>query len=710
MNIWRSIFLGVLLPIPALAQVPVDRLDFTPDLQVGVEVEGESLTLSWPMGDGNLGQMLLNLKPGQPLIQRLAVVEEGTTKVLLKEVDPAFLVTTGIRQSPPDRPESMSVFNVFFDSPADRPHKTDRAKLDLKKVRVTGKGGRASIKLSTISAGSFSGDLVLSVYSGSRLVQVEAQMATNVDNVAYFYDAGLISEKPTWTKVAWYDTEGQLQRSAAIDAPAEPEAVRYRTIVAESNSGSVALFPPPHRFFSPRDYTDNLKTTWHGRDYDLLKGFVGLGIRQAKTGGGRFSPWYNARNGLRQPMTLFLLLTTQNAAQAVAESQRYTHGDRFPNLPGHITFTSHWHMAIADAAMKELAKGGPRSMPDFVKMFKDMNAQSVHLAEFHGDGHPQDPGPLRLPELEAMHDECKRLSDNNLLFMPGEEANVYLQNDHRQKNEPAGHWLYFFPKPVYWIMKRTSDEPFVEAHPKYGKVYRVGSKADMINLLIAEGGLAWTAHARIKSSNWTPDAYKSEDFFKASFWLGAAWKAMPADPGYDKLGDRVLGLFDDMNNWGAHKQVLGEVDVFKLDHTHELYGHMNVNYLRLSSVPKFEDGWKPILDALRGGEFFVTTGEVLIRDFTVDGNQSGATIKRGKRPENQIHISLDWTFPMNYVEVISGDGQAVYRDRIKLLKTGAFVQESKTISLNLAGRTWVRVEAWDIAGNGAFSQPVWIEP
>ena len=59
-------------------------------------------------------------------------------------------------------------------------------------------------------------------------------------------------------------------------------------------------------------------------------------------------------------------------------------------------------------------------------MFKDMGVSMVHLAEFHGDGHPQDPGPLRLPELQAMFDECRRLSDRELLLIPGEEANVYL--------------------------------------------------------------------------------------------------------------------------------------------------------------------------------------------------------------------------------------------------------------------------------------------
>ena len=42
----------------------------------------------------------------------------------------------------------------------------------------------------------------------------------------------------------------------------------------------------------------------------------------------------------------------------------------------------------------------------------------------------------------------------------------------------------------------------------------------------------------------------------------------------------------------------GEVDVFKIDHTHELYGHMNVNYLQLDRIPRFDDDWPPVLDAL----------------------------------------------------------------------------------------------------------------
>ena len=44
-------------------------------------------------------------------------------------------------------------------------------------------------------------------------------------------------------------------------------------------------------------------------------------------------------------------------------------------------------------------------------------------------------------------------------------------------------------------------------------------------------------------------------------------------------------------------------------------------------MPSFADGWQSILDALRGGRFFVTTGEMLIPSFTLNGKRSGETLK-----------------------------------------------------------------------------------
>ena len=118
----------------------------------------------------------------------------------------------------------------------------------------------------------------------------------------------------------------------------------------------------------------------------------------------------------------------------------------------------------------------------------------------------------------------------------------------------------------------------------------------MLRLLEGERGLAWTSHPRIKASSWTPDIFRHQDFYLSDRWLGAAWKAMPADLSHDQLGRRALDLLDDMANWGQKKYMPGEVDVFKIDHTHELYGHMNINYVRLDPdrLPRFDESWQPV--------------------------------------------------------------------------------------------------------------------
>jgi hypothetical protein len=280
---------------------------------------------------------------------------------------------------------------------------------------------------------------------------------------------------------------------------------------------------------------------------------------------------------------------------------------------------------------------------------------------------------------------------------------VQIQGKH------PGHWMCMFPRPVYWTMVRGDEQPFAEEIAPYGKVYHVGSRGDMIRLLKEEHGLAWTAHPRIKASSWTPDVFRNEDFFLAEFWLGGAWKAMPGDLSREKLGERVLGLLDDMANWGQRKYVPGEVDVFKIDHTHELYAHMSANYVQMDRVPKFDEGWQPVLDVLSSGKFFVTTGEVQLPQFTVGGKKSGDVLKLAENRNPELEAELLWTFPLAFAEVISGDGSRVYRERIDLTDTKAFDKRTLLHRPNLRGRRWVRLEVWDVAANGAFTQPVWIE-
>ncbi|HYF35402.1 MAG TPA: hypothetical protein VD994_08950, partial [Prosthecobacter sp.] len=517
------------------------------------------------------------------------------------------------------------------------------------------------------------------------------------DKVAYVYEAGLRGESK---EIAHLDTEGRWRHAAAAGIKNyETVAVKHRAVFSTQTQGTLALFPAPHQFFFPVDITTNNRTVWCSPE--------GFGIRQDPKGGGNFVPWVNAPPISKQRLGFFMLPHSGQPQTAMDDVLRFTRNDSFTELPGLTTFTSHYHMAIAVAAMDRAKQGLSPVIPDFVKMFKDMGVRIVHLGEFHGDGHPRDAGPLRLPEMKAMFDECRRLSDDRLLMLPGEEANEHLGIRHLKRH--PGHWMAFFPKPVYWTMVRAEGQPFFEEIEGYGTVYHVGNKDDMMRLLETEKGLAWTAHARIKASSWTPDIFRNEDFYKSDRWLGAAFKAMPADLSRDKLGERCLDLLSDMANWGDKKYLPGEVDVFKLDHTHELYGHMNINYLRLSSAPRYENGWQPVLEALRTGAFFTTTGEVLICGFKADGKLSGETLSLSGDGEVEIIADLDWTFPLHFAEIISGDGKQVFRERINLSDTPAFGNRKLRLRPNLKGRTWVRLEIWDIARNGAYTQPVWLE-
>jgi hypothetical protein len=695
------LLLALAWPTARLRAGVCDFSGYRADCRVKVRQEPLKLTVDWPTGDGD-ARLAFNIDELRALIASL----EFRGKTLLEGIDPVLTITVGTRVAPGGRPPSMDPFNTFFDSPAQRPHETHPGRSDGRgRFVVTGAGGRATVAVTGLRAGPFQGRWAFTFYAGSPLVHVEAVVTTDRPMTAFLYDLGLAARRePPWRGVAWRDTEGTIRREPAGPPPADRSvAVRHRAIVAEAGAGSVAIFPPPHQFFFPRDYTNNLATAWFGTGHRGLVPEFAFGIKQAETGGGAFVPWFNAPPGTQQHLGAFLLVSGGDAESTLKETLRYTRDDRFDELPGYKTFTTHWHLARAVEALKEQTEGGLKT-PEFVGMFQDMGVQIVHLAEFHGDGHPRDPGPLRRAELKAMFDECRRLSDDRIVFLPGEEANVHF--GHAIPKAHPGHWVYLFPRPVAWIMAREPGQPFVEDDPEFGKLYRVGNRRDMLRLLEAEHGLALTAHPRIKASSWVPDAYKDEDFFRSDRWLGAAWKAMPADLSREKLGERVLDLLDDMANWGLPKYVPGEVDVFKLDHTHELYGHMNINYLKLDRLPSYEQGWQPVLDALRSGKFFVTTGEVLIPEFTAGGQESGGTIAETK-PE--VKAELSWTFPLKFAEIISGDGSGVHRERIDLSDTEAFGRRTLSLSPDLTGRRWVRFEAWDVAGNGAFTQPVWIE-
>jgi hypothetical protein len=692
----RPILLTALLAIGVVhtqAQLKLNTEQFNSKGEAGISHQNNLLEITWPAGGQHVAKVQLDLSPSSPLFKRITLGTKAAPVTVAEDLDPTFLLSIGKRDL-----MSQNGWNIFFDKVPSRPYQVIPIALKKTSAAVKSVGSRTVVTIGTLTAERFSGVLEVTFYNGSPLFNVAAVISTKADATAIVYDAGLISRTKKWKNLSWTNVADQME-SAAVDYAdtAKNLAVKYRTIAAQGEGGALALFPAPHQYFYPLDEAFNLKFIWHGKDYRKIVDGYGIGIRQELQGDRRFVPWFNAPPGTHQRLNFYCLINTTGGADALAAVRKFTNADQYVKLPGFKTMSSHFHNEFI---MNVVLAGKPvPEKPEFVEVFKRLGVDMVHLGEFHYTAHPKGPDSLRLRELKALFEQCERLSDNNFLLMPGEEPNEFF----------GGHWLQIFPKPVYWIMSRQKDVPFVENKPGYGKVYHIGDKNDMLRLLKEEQGLAWTAHARTKGSVNTPDIYNHEAFFKSDRFMGAAWKAMPADLSQPRLGNRVLDLLDDMNNWGEKKTVIAEADLFTITQENEMYAHMNVNYLMMDQLPKYKEGWKSVVDAMQQGKFFATTGEVLMHELKVNGKLSGETLQLNADGTADVRLKLSWTFPMNFVELISGDGEKVYREKIDLTNTKAFEQKAFQFHPNLKGRKWLRVEAWDCAANGAFSQTFYLQ-
>src|SRR5262249_28608300 len=131
---WLAILVmaGILPSLPA-EEPAVDLSGYRPDSGVTVRRQGNRLILGWPMEHQETGELIFDLRPGRPLIRSLGVVSRFVEPVhyLLVGADPSAFLRVGSREAPGGRPPDMSVFNVFFDTPASRPFQSYVATLEL---------------------------------------------------------------------------------------------------------------------------------------------------------------------------------------------------------------------------------------------------------------------------------------------------------------------------------------------------------------------------------------------------------------------------------------------------------------------------------------------------------------------------------------------------------------------------------------------------
>ncbi|MDQ6700258.1 MAG: hypothetical protein M3Z36_08730 [Acidobacteriota bacterium] len=643
---------------------------------VTVEATANSATVRWKDAASRNWAAEFSLDTAKPLITSVAV--EG--KRIIERAQPFYRVETGKRRGG---------FDAFFDFPPSHPEGTRAflGEFHPKSARARSMGDRIEISFDGMRAGIFQGSIRYLFYPGSHLIEQQAAMTTQEPDTAYFYDAGIRMAEPADERsggnmeshVAYFDTNGQFQTIVpAYGSERRSLAVRYRALAAKSGVGSVAVFPAPHQYMMARDYTTNMGYVW----YTAWRGNVSLGIRQYPDDYSPYYPWMNAPPGTEQQMRMFISVDDRPQRDVLDGVLRYTHGDRFPVLAGYKTFAPHWHLAYTMQAREK----GFDWQPPFKAAMKAIGIDAAMIMDFHGDGHPRDMTEVRLQELGDFFQACRAQSGKDFLLMPAEEANIIL----------GGHWGLVFPRPVYWYMDRKPGQPFRSADPKYGTVYRVSNPKEVWDMVQAEKGYVYQTHPRTKGSTGYPDLIKDTEYFRDPRYLGSGWKAMPADLSSPRLAERAFKTVDDMNNLGLRKRMIGEVDVFQLDTTHELYGHMNVNYVRLPSLPSY-DNYGQLLDAVAKGDYFVTTGEIILSNTNI--KSAGDKIS--------AHVSVSYTFPLRMAEVVWGDGLQTFHKIFPLDKTREFQEASFDWEVDAKNWKWARLAVWDVAGNGAFINPVW---
>src|SRR5205085_3431471 len=113
----------------------------------------------------------------------------------------------------------------------------------------------------------------------------------------------------------------------------------------------------------------------------------------------------------------------------------------------------------------------------------------------------------------------------------------------------------------------------------------------------------------------------------------------------------------------------------------ELYAHMNANYVRLAALPPFQEDGK-LLDAVAKGDFFVSTGEVLL-PVTSIGSGEGDTIV--------AKATVRFTFPLEMAEIVWGDGAETHRQVFPLGQTREFGEETFTWETRAKNWKWARI-------------------
>ena len=136
-----TMFVLFVCTLKLTAQMPVVTTGFKKENGVTVSTKNNQLTVSWPTSATEKGKLVIDLENAKPLFSSIQLVKGTKVNRLMKNADPAFLLTAGKRDL-----VSQNGWNIFFDKVPLKPHASYVVKLNKKNAEVSSHGNRTIIK------------------------------------------------------------------------------------------------------------------------------------------------------------------------------------------------------------------------------------------------------------------------------------------------------------------------------------------------------------------------------------------------------------------------------------------------------------------------------------------------------------------------------------------------------------------------------------
>ncbi len=661
--------------------------------------------INWHGEDGINWRATFGVNEEKPCIFKIEYEKNRNWQILSSNLYPTFRVITAKRTKiNPQREKALAEgeeLSYQWDTYSDDPfkHKENVKKADgefhTTQMEVKKDGNHTIVSFNGLSIGNFAGTCEFHIFAGTNLIRMDACATTEEDGVAYLYHAGLngfeigklyyISPK----RREIYENPG-LHTNSGPDRDRQRVDARGRVLTMGMQYGSVAVFPSPHRFFWGAQ-TENIV----GYNYYIrqsMKDTMELGIRHNMEEENYNVRWpaYNAKPGTVQRMSMFFMATSESAFVTRSMVMKYTNFDHLRALPGYKRLGAHMHVATHAAWIRD-----PRVQRPWEKLTRENGFDIFAPCDFWAEGRNDDNKEGRKKDLERYQMTANTCSTPDYLVVPAEEI-----ADRTGKHELIRYHCMLFPsKPMLYSRWRDDDQEFAEKLPDGRTYYHLKSAEDFVEMCRREDCFILMPHPDTKANDGLPYDCKDEAWFKDERWFGIGCRQLPADNSVPTMiSGRTERVWNDINNWSDRpKYIISELDTYsKVEESEEdweLYNQTNCTYVKLDKIPE-PDNWQELVDALRAGKHFYSTGEILLESSNIQDGMAEAT--------------FNWTYPLTNVQLVYSDGKNV--NTVDLPQNSCKNFSAETFQIEFPkGMKWARVLAIDIAGNSVFGMPVFLQ-